>query len=251
MPEPIKMSVVPLSVRLFMLVDRATNFVRSGQIKSACMPASKTYCGRSIDNAGKIYRSHRGLMHEFMTASRSGSVAVEFALIIVPLTLFIFAIFQVALYHFSLQALDYATRTASRRIMVGEVQIQGLTAAAFKTDLLCPALTIPIPCSAITVNISPVAKTSSADLKTGIYTFVRPEIPDLNPANLNADNGSFCTGGPGTYVFVDVAYNYLGLASLTAQLFRNAVGANAMVLRSTSFVVNEPYPSGSAPAGAC
>lgn len=177
----------------------------------------------------------------------SGAAAVEFAMVVGPLLIFIFAILNVGLYFFALQSLDQATRLAARRILTGDVQVQGLTAAKFKTDMLCPVLTLPLPCADITVNVSRVGKTSDALQKTGIYAFIRQSLPDLVPPNLSSDNGSFCTGGPGEYVFVDVAYNYVLLMNMSSFLFGATAAANTTVLRSTYFLSNEPYPNSSGP----
>lgn len=186
----------------------------------------------------------------FAGASRSGSAAVEFALIVGPLLLFIIGILNVALYFFAAQALDQGTRLAARRILTGDVMAQGLTAAKFKTDVLCPALTFPLPCADITVSVSRVAAKSSASLKTGIYAFIDPTLPDLFPPNLSVDKGAFCTGVPGDYVFVDVAYKHPLFAVLGDLIFGPNNPGKAIVLRATYFLTNEPFAAGT-PQASC
>ncbi|WP_132252434.1 TadE/TadG family type IV pilus assembly protein [Methylobacterium segetis] len=180
----------------------------------------------------------------------AGSAAVEFALTAVPFLGFVFVIFQVALYHFALQSLDSATRTAARLVMTGNVQAKSISASQFRTQLLCPALRVPIDCSKITVSISKIAKVSSAQSGSGIYAFIDQTLPALRPVNLDPNKSVYCLGGPGDYLFIDVAYSFLSFGRFVQAYFGESLG-EALILRSTTFVYNEPFQvsSGSAQAG--
>jgi hypothetical protein len=57
----------------------------------------------------------------------------------------------------------------ARQIITGSVQKGGLTAAQFRTNLLCPQLPATIPCSGIIVNLETF---SEASFPGGFYSFV-------------------------------------------------------------------------------
>src|SRR4051794_26492241 len=139
----------------------------------------------------------------------SGNAAVEFALTAVPFLGFVFVIFQVALYHFAVQSLDYATRTASRSIMTGGVQAQALTVDQFRTKLLCPALKVSLDCARISVSISKVAKRASAQNAPNIDPYIDAGIPALKPAKLDPNQSVCCLGDSGDYLLMDVAYSFM------------------------------------------
>ena len=182
--------------------------------------------------------------------AEAGSVAVEFASAVVPLLAFVFAILQVALYHFALQSLDAATRSASREIMLGRAHAKAPTVDQFRTALLCPALQMPLDCAKVTVSVTPVPKISPNAPAPAITAFLKPEIPALLPVNLDPLKSTYCLGAPGDFLFIDVAYSYAPLGTLLQQIFGGAI-RDAMILRSTNFIYAEP-PQGSsanAPSG--
>ena len=63
---------------------------------------------------------------------QDGAAAVEFALVAAPFLALIFAIMETAIVFFSGQALETAVADASRLIMTGQAQTQGLSQTAFK-----------------------------------------------------------------------------------------------------------------------
>ncbi|NEU15001.1 pilus assembly protein [Methylobacterium sp. BTF04] len=174
---------------------------------------------------------------------KSGAAAVEFALTAIPFLGFIFVIIQVGLYFFSQQSLDYATRLAARQIMTGYVQAKSLTADQLRSSIICPALSINISCNNITVAVNIVPKTSNSTSGTGIYAYINQSVPSLKPANLDASKGTFCTGSPGDYIFIDVAYNFSGFLDLIPIIAGPLISRDIMVLRSTAFIANEPFQS--------
>ena len=182
--------------------------------------------------------------------AEAGSVAIEFAGAVVPLLAFVFAILQVALYHFALQSLDAATRSASREIMIGRAHAKAPTADRFRTALLCPALQMPLDCAKISVSVTPVPKIAPNAPAPAITTFLKPEIPALLPVNLDPLMGTYCLGAPGDFLFIDVAYSYAPLGTVRTRLLGGAI-SDALILRSTNFIYTEP-PLGSsanAPSG--
>ena len=174
---------------------------------------------------------------------RSGAAAVEFALTAVPFLGFIFAIIQVGLYFFSQQSLDYATRLAARQVMTGNVQAKSLTADQLRSSIICPALSINISCNNITVAINVVPKVSNSTSGTGIYAYINKAVPSLKAPNLDINKGVFCTGNPGDYIYIDVAYNFSGFLDLMPIIAGPLISRDIMILRSTAFIANEPFQS--------
>lgn len=176
----------------------------------------------------------RGLLRRVL-GDRSGAAAIEFALVAVPFFGFVLFVIQIGMYHFSQQSLDSATRRAARQIMTGTVPAGAKTLSGFKTTLLCPNVLWKISCSDIVVNAYRVAKTSNAANGTGVYQFVNAQTKTLAGPVSDPKQNTFCLGGPGDYVFLDVAYAYPdftgGLLGLTTGSF---------LLRSSTFIYNEP-----------
>ena len=193
----------------------------------------------------------RAVMRRFRAGAalsdERGAAAVEFAMTVVPFLGFVFAILHVALYHFALQSLDAATRTASRQVMTGAVQSQGLTADQFRTTLLCPALRIPLSCANIVVSIT---KVSSAPAAPNIAPFIRSSIPALVPVNLDSSKSTYCLGVSGDYLFIDVSYSFINIGAFIQSVFGDVV-KNSVVLRSTNFIYNEPFQSATGSSQSC
>ncbi|MGU3539241.1 TadE/TadG family type IV pilus assembly protein [Methylobacterium sp. A54F] len=182
--------------------------------------------------------------------AEGGAAAVEFALTAVPFLGFVFVILQVALYHFAQQALDHATRSASRLVMTGAAQAQALSADQFRTTMLCPNLRMPLACSSITVSVTTVARAGEGLSAAKIYPFIQQGVPALAAVNLDPQKTSYCLGGPGDILFIDVAYSFMNVGGFLQRALGGAA-AGAMVLRSTNLITNEPFSiaTGSAQAG--
>jgi Flp pilus assembly protein TadG len=175
-----------------------------------------------------------------------GATAIEFAVVAVPFFGFMLLIIQVGLYHFSLQSLDFATRTAGRKIMTGQVSTAITSAGAFKTQLLCPNVLWGLSCEKLIVNAYRVTKSSDAGTSSGVYAFINAQQKAMNAPQEDPKQQSFCLGAPGDYIFLDVAYPYPNF--LGALLKADADATTLM--RSTTFVFNEPFKTASA-SGKC
>lgn len=156
-------------------------------------------------------------------------------MMVVPFLMLILGIFQIALYYFGVQSLDHATRLAAREIMLGRVATGSQSKNAFKTNLLCPKFLLGFDCGGVVVNATKIAASASQGPGTSLTQFVNTSALTLRPVS----TGSFCIGGPGDYIFLDVSYafpNFLG--SLFAG---TGFTTDAFKIRSTSFFRNEPY----------
>lgn len=99
---------------------------------------------------------------------RKGSVAVEFALIMVPFLALLFAIFETAILFFAQQALESATHDTARMIMTGEAQITKLTATQFKEKLCGNMLTILNCSGGVTLDVKSYSSFSSVSIPNPI-----------------------------------------------------------------------------------
>lgn len=167
----------------------------------------------------------------------SGTAAVEFAFVVAPFVAIVVLVFQVALYHFGTQSLDYATRLAARRVMTGDLSAAAHELEGFKREILCPNLLGTLSCNDIIVNAYTLSPASDPDLDTGIYQFIDARTKSL--AAVNRGPASFCLGGPGDYVFLDVAYD---MPALIGNLLKTSDGTPPIYLmRSTTLVRSELY----------
>lgn len=179
-------------------------------------------------------------------AASSGATAVEFALLAIPFFGLLMMIIQVGLLHFGVQSLDYATREAGRRIMTGQVPTTITSANQFRDQLICPRMFFAIDCMKVVITATRVSKASDAQKMTGIYAFVDPGTKTIKPPETDPAKASFCLGGQGDYILLDVS---APITNFVGRLLGAYVGPT-YDMRSMSFVFNEPYKSSSA-SGTC
>jgi Flp pilus assembly protein TadG len=180
---------------------------------------------------------------------RKAMAAVEFAMIGAPLLLTIVAIFQGALFVYNSSRLDAAAHVAARQITTGTVQAGGMTAAQFRTNLLCPPLPATIPCSSVIVNLQTF---SEASFPGGFYAFVNGTQTAIIVPPLDNTQTSFCPGGSGEYVYLQVFYampllGTVWLPAVTTTFQGNTV---ALVAAAAAFK-NEPYTNPYTPPAGC
>jgi Flp pilus assembly protein TadG len=163
---------------------------------------------------------------------RRATAAIEFSFLAIPFVLLILFVFQIGLYHFGLQSLDYATRFAARKIMLGEVPDGSRSIAAFKTTQLCPNFVMSFACDAVTLSVSRMPAGTGEGPGSSLSGFI-----DTSAMRLRQPSQTFCIGGPGDYIFIDVSYDFPNfLGSLLP-----AGSRTSYQLRSTNFFRNEPY----------
>lgn len=208
-------------------------------------PNPRVPAGRRIRTVRRLLSPLRRAVGGSFLADRRGAAAVEFAIVVVPFLGFVFLIFQVALYHYSVQSLDLAVRKAGRAIMTGSVATSVTTVAAFKANHLCPSLAtfVAIPCAELTVNAYRVGSVSNAADKSGIYAFIDAQTKSLKAPQSDPAKQSFCLGGPGDFIYLDVSAR---MAKLTWML----PATTPPLLRATTFVMRERALNASA-TGTC
>ena len=180
------------------------------------------------------------------TSHRSGTAAVEFAIIAVPFLAVLMLTFELAYDLFAQTVLDRALQSAARQVQTG--QAQNLTSATFLSTILCPALDGALSCASVYVKIQRILPTATQDyfdFTTGTPTITNGQL-DLS----SYSGGSFCNSGPAELLLVSAIYvgpSFLGLVSSTyGQSF---AGQTVHATLSTVGVVTESYTPGVAAAG--
>ena len=146
-------------------------------------------------------------------------------------------VFQVALIHFGRQTLDFAANDASRAVLTGTLTSGDRILKNFRDKRVCPLLLMNFDCSKVVINAYTVTPQNSDPAKnTGIYKFV--DVVELTLRRAPAQT-SFCLGGPGDYVFLDISYDFPNfLGSLLTMV---GVPPSVFNLRATTFFRTEQY----------
>ncbi len=180
---------------------------------------------------------------------QSGFAAVEFAVISIPFLLTIVEVFQSALFVYNSAELDYATQAAARQVLTGSVQNTGLTAAQFRTNVLCPLLPATMPCANVIVNLQAF---SGAAYPGGFDSFVNGTQTAVIMPPLDNTQTSFCPGNSGQYIYLQVFYAMplIGAVWLPA-VTTTFQGQTVKLVSSAAAFKNEPYQSTYTPPQGC
>ena len=122
---------------------------------------------------------------------KSGAAALEFAIVALPFLAMILYIIEVGVDFLFFSQIDYATHKAAQEIRSGSVQIQNLTSAQFKTNVLCPKIT-GLTCSSLQVNVVVIKQSE--------------EWATWSPTSINPATAKWCPGGSTDTVLMQVAY---------------------------------------------
>jgi len=115
-------------------------------------------------------RRARGRLLDRFKRSQDGATMVEFALVLTPFLMLIFAIMETALMFWTSQILEEAVTQASRKLLTGQALTRytgnaTANSAAFRNDVCALAPTSLIDCSKLTIDAR--AYTSFANAKAG------------------------------------------------------------------------------------
>lgn len=163
---------------------------------------------------------------------QDGATVIEFAIVVFPFLAILFAIIEIALVFFAGQVLETATADTARRIMTGEAQNSGMTAAQFKNDL-CGRLQALFNCqSGVRIDIRKYGSFSGVS--------IAPPLDQDGNLALDPNNPVFEPGTQGDIVVVRVAYEW--------PVFVRDFGFNLAtlpngkrLLMATAAFKNEPY----------
>ena len=184
----------------------------------------------------------RSKLTAFRQASQ-GTTAIEFGAVAFPFLMIIMFILFVSLILFYRTTLDYATQKAARALMVGTPQTVGQTATQFRTNTLCPYLTLVFfDCSKLTINLVTITETVEP---TAYVQFVAPDQSTIivPPPSIN-----YCPGVGGSYEVLEVLYPlpiYLSLFATSPSVVQGQ-----FLLLSTATFRNEPF-TGITPLAGC
>lgn len=200
-------------------------------------------------------RSVSGAIASFLRG-REGVVAVEMALLAIPIVLMLVAVAEIGLYFYVRNSLDYAAQQVSRQIMTGAVQAmtinnQPLNASQFQSTVVCPKLPRIVVCSSLIVNVQTFAEGESPG---GFYQFVNSSQSGLILPTPGATppTTSYCIGASGQYVVLQFVYPLPLITSIFSsgsEVMSN--GKHDFVFSSTAAWKNEPFPPGYVPPAGC
>ena len=171
-----------------------------------------------------------------------GTTAIEFGAVAFPFLILIMFILFVSLILFYRTTLDFATQKAARALMVGTPQQAGQTATQFRTNTLCPNLTlIFFDCTKVVVNLVTVTETAEP---TAYVNFVNSDLSAIlvPPPSIN-----YCPGVGSSYEVLEVLYPLPIYLSFFATA-PNVVNGQFLLLSTATFR-NEPFSGATSPAG--
>ena len=155
---------------------------------------------------------------------KSGAAALEFAMVALPFLAMILCIIEVGVDFLFFSQIDYAAHKAAQEVRSGSVQIQNLTAAQFKTNVLCPKLT-GFTCSSLEVNVVVIKQSE--------------EWATWSPATINPATAKWCPGGSTDTVLMQVAYP-VPLATMIWAGAQSTANSVRYYLSAAAFR-NDPY----------
>lgn len=176
---------------------------------------------------GKV-QSAAAPLRRFIAQSEA-MTSVEFGLLAAPFMAALFAILQTALIFFAGQALETAAATSARLIFTGQAQLNGWTAAQFKSQV-CDQIHGLFNCnSGVYVDVETYSS----------FSAVNTAMPVTN-GTLNTSELGYNPGGPGAIVMLRLYYQYPVYINLLGFNPGNLNGGFNL-LAATVVFKNEPY----------
>lgn len=163
--------------------------------------------------------------------NKGGMAAVEFAMVILPFFVMLFAILDTALVFFASTTLENGINGAARRIRTGQAQANNMTQQQFRT-LVCNEISGLLDCDArLALDVRRFTGWGSVNL---------PAALDAN-GNLTG-NFIFDPGGPSDVVVVRAFYSWPILTPSMQGSLSNMSGNHRLLTASIAFR-NEPFGS--------
>jgi len=156
---------------------------------------------------------------------------VEFGLLAAPFMAGLFAILQTALVFFADQSLETAAAKSARFIFTGQAQLNGWSAAQFKSQV-CAQIFGIFNCQA-GVYVDVETYPSFAAISTGM---------PVSGGNLDTSAFGYNPGGPGDIVMLRLYYQYPVYVNLFGFNLSNLNGGYNL-FAATAIFKNEPYAS--------
>jgi len=155
-----------------------------------------------------------------------GSTAVEFAIVGSPFLLLAVAILHGAVIFLASQILEIGTAEASRLILTGQAQNQGLTQSTF-ANAVCTKVPTLFNCNKLMIDVQTASSFASANVSAPALTY--------NKAGQVTNTWQYNPGNPGDIVVVRLMYQWP-----FAGLFANLANGDRLMVATAAFK-NEPY----------
>jgi Flp pilus assembly protein TadG len=168
------------------------------------------------------------LLHRFIFQTHAGTT-LEFGLLAAPFLAALFAILQTAIIFFAGQTLETAAANSARLIYTGQAQLNGWSAAQFKSQV-CNQIHGFFNCnSSVYVDVETYSSFAAANLG----------MPVSN-GTFNSGALGYNPGGPGDIVVLRLYYQYPVYVNLLGNNLNNLNGGFDL-LAATAVFRNEPY----------
>lgn len=161
-----------------------------------------------------------------------GAIAIEFALVMLPFSLLVFGIIEVAILYLGAMSLEDAVASAGRQIRTGAVQSAGdATAqlAAFE-DIFCSEVAAVVACNN---NLTIDVRSFSTFSAVTFTPLIDEDTGELIPT-------TFTPGGGGTINLVRVAYSYNIITPLLDRYLGDG-STGVKTLEASTVFRNEPF----------
>ena len=178
--------------------------------------------------------------------SERGVTAVEFAMLAPAFLGLTFMILQLGLYEMYSASLTYATQNAARQIMIGNVaNTNNINMTNFMNTFVCPKLPPLMLCSQIVVNSVTLSSQSSPNGDSSWWSLMNAQKTGLAPPPMNNTQTSFCIGGTGSIVALEM---YYAMPTISFPFFSTPSstfnGYPVIWIVSTAAFRNEPFSTG-------
>ena len=161
--------------------------------------------------------------------SEKGTTAIEFAMIALPFMMLLFGIITVGLYFFVTFTLENATEQAARLIRTGQVQTNGMSAAAFKNEVCALAPPFVDCTNKLRVDVKSAATPALAAAQV------------LNGSNLKSDGEmGWAPGTCNSYVQVTVFYEWT-MTQILPFLKLGTMGNGSALIQAMAVFRSEPF----------
>lgn len=168
--------------------------------------------------------------------SRSGSAAIEFAVVAPVLFLFLFGIIETGVLFFASASLQNATDDTARLIRTG--QISGTLTASTLKSYICSEISGLIPASNCSANLQ-VDLRAYSDFSSATYPSVTKADGTLDTTSLSVQSTGSCQ-----VVLMRSFYPWSIMTPLMAPLLENMPNGQYLLAAAAAFR-SEPYVSGS------
>ena len=173
----------------------------------------------------------RGAIYRFFRDDE-GVAAIEFALVVIPVTFIMIGIIEISMLFAASTQLDAATGEAARALRTGQLQEMSDTADAKDEfeDIVCQNIKALMDCDGLQYET----------VKVNDFTAAAGNNASFDDGVLEND-GNFELGGPDEVMLIRTAYQYPISTPAFQQFFANDPDNDARIISTTKVLKVEPY----------